>query len=99
MKRFIYCPNCNAEYLPSEIFLPNEFLGKAHDVERDVNGKILYQENGEMGVEENYICDKCNKPFRIIAKVSFITAPDAKLDFDAEYSSSLKKNVLFMKES
>ena len=55
MKRFIYCPNCNAEYLPSEIFLPNEFLGKAQEVERDVNGKILYHENGEMNVEENYI--------------------------------------------
>lgn len=98
MKRLIYCPNCNAEYLPSELFLPDDFLGKGTEIEKDVNGKIVYYENGDMNVSENYICDKCNKPFKIIAKVSFITALDSRMDFNAEYSSPQKKNSLFMKE-
>lgn len=44
IKQTIKCPYCDTEYLPSEIFLPEHFLGQEHDVERDTLGHILYYE-------------------------------------------------------
>lgn len=48
MRNIIRCPSCNAEYAPSEIYLPDVFLGKVRDIEKDVTGRILYHENGDM---------------------------------------------------
>ena len=31
----IICPNCGAEYLPAEIFLPDSFLGKHKTINKN----------------------------------------------------------------
>lgn len=98
MRNIIRCPSCNAEYAPSEIYLPDVFLGKVRDIEKDVTGRILYHENGDMQLNESYVCDKCNRPFKIVAKVTFNTFPDKLMDFSEPYSTPLKKASLFMKE-
>lgn len=98
MKNSIRCPHCNAEYAPSEIYLPDSFLGKLRDVEKDVTGSILYQENGDMGLSEKYTCDYCKRPFTVNAKVTFNTKPDEFLDFSKPYSTKRVKPSLFMKE-
>ena len=37
---YIVCPKCGREYLPAEIYLPNSFLGRPHDIYRLTNGKV-----------------------------------------------------------
>ena len=44
----IICPNCGAEYLPAEIFLPDSFLGRPGVVDKDSSGKIIYYKNGNI---------------------------------------------------
>ena len=38
----ITCPNCGAEYLPAEVYIPDSFLGKPKTVDKDSSGKIIY---------------------------------------------------------
>ena len=39
----IKCPHCNAEYLPAEIYYPDEFLGRPTDINKIHNtGKLDY---------------------------------------------------------
>lgn len=39
----IKCPHCGAEYLPSEIFMPEDILGGApKNLIKDPLGKVLY---------------------------------------------------------
>ena len=71
MKNIIRCPYCNTEYLPGEIFLPNHFLGKPKDVERDYSGKIIYYDGIEQDLTESYICDKCSSTFEVVASISY----------------------------
>ena len=69
----IACPHCGYEYLPAEIFIPNNFFGRPSLIERDASGKILSYETSSIDVFETYICDKCNHNFRVIAKIGFST--------------------------
>lgn len=92
----ISCPHCKTEYLPAEIYLPNSFLGKPECIEREsVSGKIQNYFGSNMDLEETYICDKCNQPFRVRAKVQFFTEGT---DFRKDYKTSLKKQYLFLEE-
>lgn len=43
----IKCPHCGAEFVPSEIFMPGELIGKANKVIKDPNNRILYVEYKE----------------------------------------------------
>lgn len=72
------CPNCNTEYHPGEVFLPNYFLGQPKDMERDIEGNILWVDGIDQDLTETYICDKCNKKINIKANLSF----DVKLGQD-----------------
>ena len=92
----IICPNCGSEYLPAEIYLPNEFLGKPKDIYREhMTHKIIDFSGKNMDLNENYYCDFCGVPFTIKAKVSFQTEKNDKYDFTSEYTTNLKKNKLF----
>lgn len=82
---FIKCPYCDAEYLPEEIFMGDEFLGNRQAVKLD-NGKIDFVNGDEPELESSYICDFCNKRFVVRAKISFEAFDD---DFDDEYSINL----------
>ena len=72
MKReIIRCPYCGAEYLPGEIFLPKHFLGQPKNVEKDFQGKILYNEGLEQDTIETYTCDYCKSIFEVKADIRY----------------------------
>lgn len=81
----IKCPHCGREYLPGEIFMPGELLGRSRTIVKDALGKILYvewEEDEEPTFTETYICDECGKEFIVEATVSFKTKAQAEeLDF------------------
>lgn len=71
MFKIISCPHCGYQYLPGEIFDPKYFLGQPHNIVRNVNGEILGHEGIQMQDTETFICDHCNKEFKVTAKISF----------------------------
>lgn len=86
-QHYIKCPHCGREYLPCEIYYPDEFLGNAKNVVVD-NKCIIYFDGQDMNLEEEYVCDDCGKSFRVKAKVSFETTAN-EYDFDDDYVSEL----------
>ena len=92
----IICPTCGREYLPSEIYYPNSFLGKVNTVIRDTSGKIDTFFGKSMDLKETYICDKCNKAFGVSARVTFKT--DVVDDFSEEYVSKLNNKISFFED-
>lgn len=87
----IKCPHCGYEYLPGELFLPNNFLGQPKKPIRDALGKILYveyYEDKELDTTTKYICDNCDKLFITETTMTFKTkAEEEELDFTTEYTS------------
>lgn len=95
----ITCPNCGAEYTAGEIYIPNVFLGKPENIEREgFSHKILYDGGNLMNTKENYICDYCGTPFKVSAYVKFNVEEDTVHNFNKNYVTSLKKNTLFLDE-
>ena len=90
-ENIITCPYCKAEYLPSEIFVPDGFFGRPTDIEKTSDGKIIQYLGTGMDLKEEYKCDCCNKKFKIQSTIKFTTTElESKLDFDEDYSTSLK---------
>lgn len=95
----IICPACQAEYLPCEIYLPNHFLGKATDIEREhVSGKIIDYFGTPMDNHETYVCDRCGTPFEITATIKFYTKEIDRIDFGKAYKTNIKKPILSLDE-
>lgn len=76
MKLVIKCPECGYEYLPCEIYYPQD-LGRATNIIRDMEGKILYYDGSNMDTEAEYKCDNCKTVFKVDARVSFFTTKDS----------------------
>ena len=93
----IECPHCGREYLPAEIFISNGFFGKPTFIDRDCYGKIIDFCGTNIDNTETYICDNCNKEFKIIAKLNF-TISEKTIDFDEAYSIKLKQDKLKLNE-
>lgn len=85
----ITCPHCGREYMASEIYLPKVFFGEPSGIQRDISGKIIETFGKEPDLQELYICDGCENPFRIYAEVSFTTVSDKALTFTGEYRTKL----------
>lgn len=90
----IKCPHCGYEYVPGEVFYPEDLLGKPESIIRDALGKILYVEYAELDdepcFEEHFVCDHCEKQFIVSAIVSYKSKEeDEELDFASEYVSLL----------
>lgn len=88
----IRCPVCGQEYLPAELFLPVDFLGKPKDIVKRNDGKIDFYLGERPTYETEYCCDNCSSNFKVKAKINFETI--AEDDFSKEYTSKLKVNVL-----
>jgi DNA-directed RNA polymerase subunit RPC12/RpoP len=73
--RIIKCPICGWEYLPAEIFLPNEFLGKPKDIVKDYCGKIIGYNGNSMNDTETYKCDNCSTTFEVVSTTNFTVKP------------------------
>ena len=98
-KTTITCPRCGAEYLPQEIYIPNTFFGKASYIEKDSTSHQITQVYGtDLDLEENYICDVCNTPFNVSAKISFTTKEDTRRNFNEEYETKLTKEKILLEE-
>lgn len=92
----IKCPHCGAEYLPAEIYYPDEFLGKPSDINKVHNtGKLDYYSGKSMNPHEEYVCDYCGTRFYVEAIVSFKTSVDKCADTSNLYKTKFKKSVLF----
>ena len=91
----ITCPNCGAEYLPSELFIPKNFFGGSRYVEKDISGKIV-DDVKDMDLVETYRCDYCGLKFIVKATVNFKT--ECKAKGFGDYSTKIDKPNLFMEE-
>ena len=73
-KTTIRCPQCSCEYLPAEIYYPNDFLGKPTNIIKDEEGQVLGFHGEDMNTVETFICDKCGTKFTVDASITFRTA-------------------------
>lgn len=89
----IKCPHCGAEYLPSEIYVPNAMFGRPEDIVRDSLGRLLYEDyqaGKEPDMFEHFTCDYCDKPFVIEATITYKTKEEEpEKDFGTQYVSLL----------
>lgn len=97
-KTVIVCPNCGAEYLPQEIYIPNAFFGKAIHIERDKQNQITDIVGSNLDTEETYTCNFCNVPFFVTAKISFSTKVDSKRNFEEDYATKITKEKFLFDE-
>lgn len=97
MKNIIKCPKCNQEYLPGEIFVPNNFLGQPREIDRNEEGKITSYKGINQSLRETYTCDKCNYTFDIEAQITY-KVEGSFANFDEEYSTPLYSNRIVLKE-
>ena len=93
----IKCPNCGAEYLPSEIFYPNDFLGKPNHIYKTVDGEILDIDGPAQKFNEEFICDYCNKPLNICVEHSYNVTVNIAKDLD-DFVTPLYGDRLILKE-
>lgn len=85
----IKCPHCGAEYLPSEIYIPDDFLPECDDVVRDEEGKLMACHQAGMNLKEEYECDYCGHRFSVEAKVSFTSSENSLHDYGFDYETKL----------
>ena len=73
--RVIKCPTCGYEYLPAEIYYPDDFLGKPTNIVKDTNGKIIGFNGIKMNDTETYKCDNCLTLFEVVSTTNFVSKP------------------------
>lgn len=93
----ITCPVCGTEYLPAEIFYPNEFFGRPQGIDK-LRGKIENFDGTSMNLEESYQCDNCNHYFNVQTKIQFKTSEITKFDMNKGYSTPLFEQKLTLFE-
>lgn len=94
--RIIKCPICGCEYLPSEIYYPNDFLGKPKDIVKDTYGKILSFNGNSMNDTEYFKCYSCGADFEVVATTNFVAKPIG--NSEKPYTTKLKKEKFFLDE-
>lgn len=92
----IKCPKCNAEYLPAEIFFPKDFFGNPELIFRNGDNQIVNYTGTGMNLTETYKCNYCDVVFKVSSRINFNTSIQS--DYDESYSTSLRKNNLFLQE-
>ena len=95
--QYIVCPNCGAEYLPCEVYYPNQFLGKSYEIDK-IDGKIDMFNGSNMNLEESYTCDHCDTMFKVTAKVQFKTQVVDKYDMSKSYATPLFEDKITLNE-
>jgi len=83
----IKCPHCGAEYLPVEIYIPEDFLPESEDITRDEQGHLVACHEGSMNLQEDYTCDYCGHRFTVLADVKFNTSINELHDYNYDYKS------------
>lgn len=93
---FIACPYCGAKYMPSEIFLEEGILGDAHDIVKTSKGNIENYLGKPYDLHETYVCDYCNKEFKVDGSMTFATSKVD--DFEEEYVKQLYADRVALEE-
>ena len=78
-KQVIKCPNCGAEYLPSEIYYRDEISGKAMGIQKDETGKILNFTDKDYTPVEHYECDICGEKLTVTVTTTYTVDSKKKL--------------------
>jgi DNA-directed RNA polymerase subunit RPC12/RpoP len=94
--RIIKCPTCGYEYLPAEIYLPNEFLGKPKTIMKDISGKIIGFDGIKMNDTETYKCDNCDTMFEVVSTTYFNSKPIG--NSSEEYVTKLSTDKFILQE-
>lgn len=94
----IVCPHCGAEYLPSEIFIPNSFFGSPEDIDKDSIGRLEAYDGSKMDLKEIYTCDYCNKELEVIADLKFKSQLKSDSNFNPVYTTPLHPNKISLFE-
>lgn len=87
----IKCPACGREYLPCEVYYPDDFLGNGGEIFKDEQGKIITYSGKNMNVKETFVCD-CGCEFEVTAEIKFKTedlSSDYCFDLFSEPRTSL----------
>lgn len=94
---YIKCPHCGAEYLPVEIFIPDEFFGKPEEVVRRSDNHRIETFFGKLpDNKERFTCEYCNTPFEIIGNLDFQVKEIPRIS--KETRIPVRKYSLFMDE-
>ena len=91
----IRCPYCGAEFLPSEIYLRDYFLGKATKVYRNEKNKIESFDGIDQDLTEEFSCDMCDKKFKVVAEIRYKVQG---IEFEDEYSAPIYTNRIRLGE-
>lgn len=94
----IKCPVCEREYLPSEIYMPNHFLGKPNEIFKTHDGQLDYFDGIPQDLTEKFTCEHCNTKFIVTAKITYETVKNINESFDEDYSTPLYKDRISLKE-
>ena len=94
--KVIKCPHCGREYLPVEIYYPNEFFGKPTKVFLNSERQIESIDGTDMDLKETYTCDDCRTVFNVSAKIDFFA--EEVVNFDDDYSSPLYNDRISLAE-
>jgi DNA-directed RNA polymerase subunit RPC12/RpoP len=86
----ITCPVCGQQYLPSEIFFPDDLLGKPTEIVKDDSGRVEFFLGDEPNLTEDYVCDNCGSRLKINANISYKVdlVPN---EFEEEYVTTFKR--------
>lgn len=90
-KLIIRCPYCGAEYVPSEIFYPEDFLPPLEAV-KDAEGHIVGASGDAMNLAEEFVCEHCDHAFRAVATFSFAAEKVEEHDFGHDCEKPLYDN-------
>ncbi|MBO7731011.1 MAG: hypothetical protein J6S67_00610 [Methanobrevibacter sp.] len=100
MKKYtkIFCPCCNAEYLPCEIYVPSAVFGKPFDIDKNNMGRIKSVHGDNSCNEEEYTCDYCGTKFYVYAKITFRTDIHRDNSFSEEHVIKVNDKVELSEE-
>lgn len=90
----IRCPICGQEYLPSEIFMPDDLIGRPTVISKTQDGKIDFYLGENIDYKENYICDNCLSKMVVTAHVSYtvdIVGSDKSDDYVTKINTKNKE--------
>lgn len=94
--QYITCPQCNAEYLPEEVFVT--LLDKTYFIDKTDDTHQITNSNYNGQVEESFICNYCNTKFKVIGKLTFTSFIDNKFNFNEAYKTQLKSNLILSED-
>ena len=97
-ENIIICPYCGAEYLPEEIFIPEDLFNQPRNILKDEHGKLEHFVRDDLSFEEEYTCDYCNHTFKVHCFLTFTTEKCLEHDFDFDHETEIYPNRISLEE-